>query len=183
MTARLAAVVRGRPEWAPPGIDMAAWAQAMAEDVAEVVDDMPYVESAGTHDTADHRGLLQQLGQRGADEALIVAGDAPDLPALLLAKVLRGLRSTGVAACPAANGGLVALACRIPMPGWLAAVDLDLDTADALTRLAGAAPTRRELSVGPGWQRLRGPGDLAHLDPNLEGWDRTRLLLLRGTAR
>jgi hypothetical protein len=29
----------------------------------------------------------------------------------------------------------------------------------------------------PEWRRLRGPADLATLDPALEGWDATRALL------
>jgi hypothetical protein len=31
--------------------------------------------------------------------------------------------------------------------------------------------------VAPAWRRLRGPDDLATLDPAVEGWDTTRALL------
>lgn len=68
------------------------------------------------------------------------------------------------------------LAARLPAPGWLP-VGLTLDTPDAVDRLRAATPTRRDLVVTQGWHRLRSPGDLAGLDPGLEGWETTRALL------
>ena len=106
----------------------------------------------------------------------IVAADAPDLPGLLVGKLHRALGSADAAVLPAAGGGLVALATRVPVPDWLVA---DLDDEDALVALRAAAPRRTSVSVGPGWHRVRRAADLDHLDPGLEGWDVTRALLQR----
>ncbi|MGH3240982.1 MAG: hypothetical protein ACRDNL_11430, partial [Spirillospora sp.] len=90
------------------------------------------------------------------------------------------------AACAAHQGdrvpgphGLVALAARLPLPGWLDVVlrEVDLDTPDALARLRTAAPRPGLVPQGPGWHRLRTPHDLRFLDPGLEGWENTRALL------
>ncbi|MFI0411169.1 hypothetical protein [Actinomadura sp. 3N508] len=127
----------------------------------------------------------------GAGAAALVAPDAPDLPPLLIGKLFRALGHAPAAACAAqpddrggphdqgARGGLVALAARLPLPGWLAAVldDVDLDTPDALARLRAAAPRPGLVPQGPGWHRLRTAGDLRFLDPGLEGWENTRALL------
>jgi len=94
--------------------------------------------------------------------------------------LFRGLGVADVAACPAQSGGLVALAARLPPARWVVEAAVGLDTPDALDRLARAAPSRRSLSVGPGWHRLRAPGDLSVLDPGLEGWEATRALLSGG---
>jgi len=123
--------------------------------------------------------VLDALGDLGADEGTVVAADAPDLPPLLLGKLHRALGSAEVAVCPAAGGGLVALASRLPRPAWLAGAHAGLDTPDALERLAAAAPRRRVLGTGPGWHRIRHIDDVDRLDPGLEGWDATRALLAR----
>lgn len=121
--------------------------------------------------------VLDGLAGLGADEGGIVAGDAPDLPPMLVGKLFQGLEHADVAACPAEDGGLVALAARLPRAAWLTGAGTGLDTPDALDRLRAAAPSRRALSVSPGWRRLRRPGDVARLDPGLEGWEATRALL------
>jgi hypothetical protein len=120
---------------------------------------------------------LDGLALCGADVGAIVAGDEPDLPALLIAKLFRALGSHEVAIAPAANGGLVALASNLPMPDWLTAAGAGLDTVDALELLQRAAPGRWSLSVGAGWRRLRSVADLGYLDPGLPGWEATRALL------
>ncbi|TDD89371.1 hypothetical protein E1298_14140 [Actinomadura rubrisoli] len=130
---------------------------------------------AGT--PADAFAALHALGAR---EAALVAADAPDLPPLLIGKLFRALGEAPAAVCQAARGhGLVALAARLPLPGWLAeAADrADLDGPDALARLRDAAPRPGLVPQGPGWHRLRTAGDLRFLDPGLEGWDSTRALL------
>jgi hypothetical protein len=58
----------------------------------------------------------------------------------------------------------------------LPAAGLDDLTPQELRRLA---PTAVDVAGTPGWHRLRGPDDLARLDPGLEGWDATRNLLTR----
>ena len=100
----------------------------------------------------------------------------PDLPGLLVAKPFSALSTAPVAAAPAAGGGLVALACRLPVPAWLP-VDVDLDDPYAVERLKAAAPSPGDVVLTPSWRRLRRREDLAALDPDLEGWEATRALL------
>ena len=123
---------------------------------------------------------LDAAAQLGADSVAVVAGDAPDLPGLLIGKLFRALSPADAAVCPAAGGGLVALAIKLPRPVWLPDVDLDED--DALERLRAAAPRRHAVGLAPGWHRLRTPVDVHRLDPGLEGWEATRRLL-SGAAR
>jgi Uncharacterized protein conserved in bacteria (DUF2064) len=116
----------------------------------------------------------------GGIEVVVLAGDAPDLPPLLVAKMFAAFDKADVAVCPCEGGGLVALGVRLPTPGWLRAADVSLDTPDAVARLAAAAPRRRALAIGPGWRRMRRPEDTRRLDPGLEGWEATRALLSGG---
>ena len=193
MTARFVAVLAGRAVATPPGADRAEFRLAMLEDTYEVVAGLEFVtpvlaltepdEDAeaitwpGTEvvRTTGLQALLDQLVALGADQAAVVAHDAPDLPPLLLGKLFRALGSGEVAICPAQDGGLVALAARLPAPPWLK--EIDLDTPDAPSRLRAAAGQAGAVRSGPGWHRLRAPEDLSRLDPGLEGWDNTRLLL------
>jgi hypothetical protein len=181
----------------PPGVEPGAFARALAEDVADLLSGLPGLEAvaAATPDRiADAEGVVWPgtpmlvtsaaapaavfgaLAEQGYDEAAVVAPDAPDLPGLLVAKPFSALTTASVAAVPAAGGGLVVLASRLPAPTWLPG-DLGPDTSDAVPRLRAAAPRRRDLAVTPGWRRLRTPADLAGLDPDLEGWEATRALL------
>ena len=168
---------------APPGIDQVAFARACVEDVVEMVSDLTGVRAALACSASYDRpellvwpgtpvlraaGPADALGQAhaaGAAVAVLVAGDAPDLPPLLLGKVFSALSaahpSTQVAVTPCQGGGLVAFAARLPYAG---AVDLD-------------APSPEGAARGPGWHRLRVPSDVHRLDPGLEGWDATRALL------
>jgi hypothetical protein len=66
------------------------------------------------------------------------------------------------------------VACRLPVPAWLPAVDLDSASA---ADLRAAAPRPGDVAVTPGWRRLRDPAALATLDPAVEGWETTRALL------
>jgi glycosyltransferase A (GT-A) superfamily protein (DUF2064 family) len=193
VTARFAAVLAGRETAAPPGIDPAEFRLAVLEDTYEVVAGLEFVTPvlALTEDdkeaeaitwpgtevvhTTGLRALLDALAGLGAEQAAVVAHNAPDLPSLLLGKLFRGLGGGEVAICPAKGGGLVALAARLPAPAWLA--DVDLDTPDAPSRLRAAAGRPGAVRSGPGWHRLRTVDDLARLDPGLEGWDNTRMLL------
>ncbi|SCL19125.1 hypothetical protein GA0070616_1670 [Micromonospora nigra] len=117
----------------------------------------------------------------GHPQAAVIAGDAPDVPGLIVGKLLRPLTTRPVALAPAegAAPGLLGVAARLPVPGWLPALDLDTAVPAAVR---SAAPRPGELAVTPGWHRLRGPADLARLDPGLGGWENTRALL-SGTGR
>jgi len=196
VTARFVAVLAGRRVATPPGADPAEFRLAVLEDTYEVVAGLEFVTPvlALTGDDEDAasitwpgtevvrakglRDLLDALAGLGADQVAVVAHDAPDLPPLLLGKLFRALGGGDVAICPAKGGGLVALATRLPAPPWLG--EVDLDTEDAPSRLRAAAGRAGAVRSGPGWHRLRTPGDLARLDPGLEGWDNTRMLLTGG---
>ncbi|GAC1332812.1 MAG: hypothetical protein NVSMB13_21580 [Mycobacteriales bacterium] len=209
MTSRFAVVLARAPQdgargAAPPGLEPTSFALAVLEDVVEVVNDLaevrpslaccppgwvdagrliwpgtPVLDLPSAPDPAVLLSALDGLAGLGATEAVVVAGDVPDLPQLVLGKLFSALSSAAVAVCPAQGGGLVALASALPVPAWLRHAAVGLDSADALDRLRANAPDRRALSVGPGWHRLRSPADLAALDVGLEGWEQTRALLSR----
>jgi hypothetical protein len=200
---RAAAVLLAGPRPVPPpGIDAEAFARAMAEDVVDVVVGMAGVEVVIAHTTAraadamavrwpgatmTHLGepaapalaALAALADAGCDVGTVVAPDAPDLPGLVLAKPFSALSSAPVAAAPATGGGLVALAAQLPMPGWLIATGVGLDTADPIETLQVAAPRRKDARSTMSWHRLRTAADVGFLDPGLEGWEATRALLGR----
>lgn len=212
MTRRLVGVLLAAPRRSPPDAPSKSLRLAMLEDVYETVAALELVDTALVVDQADPAGAeasgltwpgtevhvlppddneglpaayraLLALAGTGADEVTVVAPDAPDLPGLLLGKLHRALGSADVAVLPAAAGGLVALAVRCPLAGWLGdeAVlpGLDLDAEDPLGTLRAGARRRTSVAVGPGWHRVRTAADLDRLDPGLEGWDVTRALLAR----
>jgi len=182
----------------PPGVDPDEFRLALLEDTYETAAGLDLVTPALVLDPPDQpdveaitwpgtpiiragtpAGAFAALHALGATEAVLLAGDAPDLPGLHVGKLLRALGRAPASACRADGGGLVALAARLPLPGWLDGVlrDVDLDVPDALERLRAAAPRPGLVPQGPAWHRLRTPADLARLDPGLEGWDNTRALL------
>jgi hypothetical protein len=112
----------------------------------------------------------------GYEQAALLAADAPDLPGLMIAKLLRPLTTRPVAAAPdlGSASGLVGLAAVLPAPEWLPATGLDALTPQSLRKLS---PQVTDVAPASGWHRLRGPADLDRLDPRLEGWDATRALL------
>lgn len=182
------------PSWIPPGVDPAAWRRALAEDVVDLLATLAEVEPAVAV-VAEDRGLADSVvwptmrvyelpvltanaifkaaGADGYEQAAVVAPDAPDLPAMLIGKLLRPLSSRPLAVAPGATGGLLGLAARLPAPAWLPEIDL---TGEAAT-VRAAAPGPGDVSIVPGWHRLSGPDGLARLDPELEGWEATRALL------
>jgi hypothetical protein len=186
--------------WVRRTVDDPELASALVEDVVDLVSGMEQVDPAlvvapsGAADAAavawpgtasvevgeggSLAAALAALAAVGAGEVALVVGDVPDLPPLLLGKLFSALTSTEAAACPAPDGRLVAVACGLPAPGWLAGSDVDADTPDALDRLRAVAP-RRALHVGAGWHRVRDAADAAALDAGLEGWDATRAWLSR----
>jgi hypothetical protein len=195
---------------APPGVDGRAYALAMCEDVIELVGELSIVTTAVvTVPRGDPRwtedvsalcwpgtlvvpspsedsgeavlvGLAIAEGS-GAEAAAVVAGDAPDLPGLLLGKLFRALGSAQVAVSVTDQGELVALASRLSPADWLRPAVARLDAVgsgdDPLTRLHSAVQHGDVVAVGPPWHRLRQPSDVRRLDPGLEGWTSTRALL------
>lgn len=177
-------------------MDLAAWRAALAEDVVDLLARLAQAEPAIAA-TPDDRKLAEEIawpGMRiyevpsptylpflrsaaddGFDQAAIIAADAPDVPGMILGKLLRPLENKAVAVAPSGPpGGLLGLATSLPAPEWLA--DHDLDTASAQL-LRKTAPQPGDVTSTPDWRRLRGPADLATLDPALEGWENTRALL------
>ncbi|WP_433244824.1 DUF2064 domain-containing protein [Streptosporangium sp. CA-135522] len=178
----------------PPGVDATEFLTAMAEDTYELVAGLdfvspvvvtsvpgmeeivwpgtPVVEIADLSGEALVRAAFAALPY--GEQAVLLSGDAPDLPPLLIGKLFRALGRARMAVCPAADGGAVAMAAHLPYPGWAGA---GFDDHDPLKALRASAPGPRTVATGPSWHRLRTPGDLARLDPGLEGWDNTRALL------
>lgn len=172
------------------------WRRALAEDVVDILAALAEVEPAiacgpGDRPLADAvvwpemrvyelpdltaPTILHAAGQDGYEQAAIISPDAPDLPAMLIGKLLRPLTTRALSVAPAVNGaGLLGLAARLPAPDWLP--DVPLADADVAS-LRAAAPRPADVAVSPGWHRLLGPEDLRRLDPGLEGWEATRALL------
>lgn len=180
-------------------------ALAMCEDVVDLVAETPQVGSAllvadGAADGVQvlawpgtpvvdvpARATVAQLvgavatsgGLEVAVAVAVVCAAVPDLPGLLLGKLFSAISGDGrasVAVCPDDVGGVVAVAARLPVAGWLEQLTVGLDDTDALQRLRRAAPTGG-LVVGPGWHRVRREADLDVLDTGLEGWAATRSAL------
>ncbi|MFC6014814.1 hypothetical protein ACFP2T_01195 [Plantactinospora solaniradicis] len=197
MARRVIVVMLGPVVWTPPGTDPARWRSALAEDVVDLVATLNEVEPAIGATPADRAladavawpgmpvydlpvnrvgAALAAATEDGYDQAAVIVADAPDVPGLILGKLLRPLTSRTVAIAPAAGPGpgLLGLATRLPAPDWLP--EVDLDAAD-VGLVRAAAPRPAEVAVTPGWRRLREAADLATLDPAVEGWDTTRVLL------
>jgi hypothetical protein len=181
--------------WAPPGIDVATWRAALAEDVVDLLAPLPQIQPAIAATAADlplaakigwptmpvyevkqatPRAALEAAAADGHQRAAVIVADAPDLPAMLVGKLIRPLSTRAVAVAPAVDGGLLGVAAQLPVPGWLP--ELDLETG-AVTDARSAAPSPTMVAATPAWHRLRTPLDLHRLDPGLDGWDATRALL------
>ncbi|MEH0827329.1 MULTISPECIES: hypothetical protein [unclassified Micromonospora] len=195
MARRVVVALLAPVAWSPPGIDPVDWRTALAEDVVDLLATLSEVETAVAVTPAD-RWLAEAVvwpgttihevsaptvdaalaAPTGYDQAAVVAADAPDLPGLTLGKLLRPLTSRPVAVAPVEGDGpgLLGVATRLPVPGWLPALDLDVAGPADVRR---AAPAPQDVAVTPAWRRLRGPADLAALDPAVEGWEATRALL------
>ncbi len=196
MVRRLVAALLVPVAWSPPGVGLAAWRAALAEDVVDLLARLAQAEAA-IATTAHDRALAEEIawpGMRiyevpaptylpvlaaaaadGFDQAAVIAADAPDVPGMILGKLLRPLENKAVAVAPGGPGnGLLGLATSLPAPPWLADHDMDTATAALLRR---TAPHPGDVTSTPEWRRLRGPAELASLDPALEGWDNTRVLL------
>ncbi|MEU4559724.1 hypothetical protein AB0F72_15180 [Actinoplanes sp. NPDC023936] len=182
--------------WSPPGVDLRAWRAALAEDVVDLLARLAAADAAiaagpGDRELADEIAwpgmkiydvpsptvlpVLASAAADGYDQAAVIAADAPDVPGMTLGKLLQPLDTRAVAVAPGGPaGGLLGVAANLPAPEWL--LDHDLDTATP-QRLRRTAPAPGEVTSTAQWRRLRGPAELATLDPALEGWENTRALL------
>lgn len=170
MTAYVLAAATLRPHVpAPPGIDQEAYDAALLADSYDLLDDLAGVTASLAAPGATLREALDALS--GATIGAVIAGDAPDLPGLLVGKLFGACEDRPAGVLPASDGRLVGFAVRLPAPEW---VTFGID--DGLDAVHAAAP-RGAVTVGPGWHRLARPEDVARLDPRLEGWPHTRALL------
>ncbi|GGM32878.1 hypothetical protein ACFFX1_04950 [Dactylosporangium sucinum] len=181
--------------WSPPGVDLETWRAALAEDVVDLLAPLPQIQPAIAAVAADLPlatkiawpstriypvasptigAALRAAEADGHDRAVVVLADAPDLPAMLIGKLIRPLSSKTVAVAPSHTGGILAVATRLPVPEWLP--DLDADSGDVASARR-PSPDPSQVVSAPGWHRLRGPDDLRRLDLGLDGWDATRSLL------
>jgi hypothetical protein len=177
---------------APDGIDPAAFAAACLLDSYEVVADLIGVTSgiAGPPSVAEmlwpgalHLAtdttvpvMAQQLSET-ADELVLLPADLPDLPGLVLAKLFKVLHRTDIAIAPERSGnGCAAIGVSLPLADWIPEDAFDLDN-NPFMQLSAIAPRRSRWALAPAWHRLRTPTDLSRLDPGLEGWEETRILL------
>jgi hypothetical protein len=189
---RVVVALLGQVAWAPPGIPREEWRHALAEDVVDLLSMLAAADPAIAVDPVDAavaravawpgmtiyeaatpRAVLEAAARDGYDQGAVVAADAPDVPGMILGKLLQPLETRQVAVAPAHDGGLLGVASRLPVPEWVPEIDFD----GSPEPVRNAAPRRGLVAVTPGWHRLRGPADLARLDPALEGWDTTRALL------
>ena len=197
MARRVIVALLGPVGWTPPGTDPVRWRAALAEDVVDLIATLSEVEPALAATAADRplaeavlwpgmpvydlpdrtvNAALAAATAAGYDQAAVIAPDAPDVPGLILGKLLRPLGSRAVAVAPdgSRDAGLLGLAARLPAPEWLPEIDLDSATGAAVR---AAAPVPTEVALTPGWRRVREPADLATFDPAVEGWEATRELL------
>ena len=196
MIRRVVAVLLVPVVWSPPGVELTTWRTALAEDVVDLLARLAQAEPAIAATPADralaeeiawpgmriyevptptYRPVLAAAAADGFDHAAVVAGDAPDVPGMILGKLLAPLDSKTVAVAPGGpGGGLLGLAARLPVPDWLVDFDLDAGSAQLIRR---TAPQPAEVTSTPEWRRLRGAAELSSLDPALEGWENTRALL------
>jgi hypothetical protein len=181
--------------WAPPGIDLQTWREALAEDVVDLLAPLPQIQPAIAAVEADLEfaakigwptmpvyevkratplAALAAGARDGHQRGAVIFADAPDLPAMLVGKLLRPLTTREVAVAPATDSGLLGVAALLPVPEWLP--DLDTEVGNVVHARA-AAPRPTMVAAAPAWHRIRTPLDLQRLDPALDGWDATRALL------
>jgi hypothetical protein len=188
---RLVVVLARHAAVAPPGVDQAGFATAALADSYEVAADLVDVQAtiAGPAEVADllYPGarllsgdadltMLCRTAAEAYDEIVFLPGDAPDLPGLVVAKMFKALQRAAVCIAPERGGaGCLGIGVVLPTADWVE-LPLDLDV-DPRPRLHALAPRRSKVATTPDWHRLRSADALARLDPALEGWDETRLLL------
>lgn len=157
----------------PPGIDTSVYHAALLADTLDLLDDLDGVTAYDARALGDAPdAVLDALHATGATAGALVTADAPDLPGLLVGKLIGACEDRPAGVLPSDDGRLVGLACRLPRPAWLDGVTLE----HGIDWLHERAPARA-VTIGPGWHRLTAPTDVARLDPRLDGFWATRALL------
>jgi hypothetical protein len=166
-----------------PGVPVDRWRAAMAEDLLDGLNGLTQADAALGYASVDvaladavswpstirfgtRSGsvaeLLAAAGLAGYQQAAVLAPDIPDLPGLLVGKLLRPLTTRACAVAPDLTGpGAAGLAARLPAADWLDGIDLDTVTAAALRRAGGPPPA---IATTPGWRRITGADGLETLD-------------------
>lgn len=190
---RLVVVLARHRAVSPAGPDPARFAWAALADsyevAAELVDvdatiagpaaaaELLYPGARLLPGEADLTRLCAIAGEAGYDQLVFLPGDAPDLPGLVVAKMFKALFRAAVCVSPERGGsGCLGLGAMLPLAPWVT-LPADLDT-DPRRALQSAAPRRSQVATTPDWHRLSTPEATARLDPALEGWEETRLVLL-----
>ena len=196
MVRRVVAALLVPVTWSPPGVALDKWRVALAEDLVDLLARLSAASPAIACVPAD-RSLAEEIawpGMRvwevpsatirpvfaaaaadGFDQAAIVAADAPDVPGMVLGKLLQPLDAKAIAVAPGGpGGGALGVAAQLPLASWVADVSLEEASAQVLRR---GAPTPSEVTTTAAWRRLRGAQELASLDVGLEGWENTRAVL------
>jgi hypothetical protein len=189
---RLAVVLARHRAVAPAGIDAGRFVAASLSDSYEVAAALVDVDAtiAGPPEAADLlypgarllpadadlTSLAGSATDDGYDEVVFLPADAPDLPGLVIAKMFKALQQAAVCVAPERGGtGCVGVGVALPVADWVE-LPADLDS-DPRPRLQSLAPRRSRVVTTPDWHRLRTSGAVTRLDPDLEGWEETRLLL------
>ena len=181
--------------WSPPGVDLESWRRALAEDVVDLLATLSEVEPAIAATAADRaladavawpsmrvydlpeptvNAALAAAAADGFEQAAVIAPDVPDVPGLVLGKLLRPLTTRPVAVAPAEReAGLLGVACPAAGAG-LAAGDRPRRRRSG-DRAQGRSPAQRrgryarlaapEGPCGPGYARSRGGGLGRHPPP------------------
>jgi len=182
--------------WSPPGVALDKWRAALAEDLVDLLVRLSAAAPAiacvpADRELADEiawpgmrvwevptatiRPVFEAANADGFDQAAIVAADAPDVPGMVLGKLLQPLDAKTLAVAPGGpGGGALGVAARLPLAPWVADVGLDEATAQMLRR---GAPEASEVTTTAAWRRVRGAQELSTLDMGLEGWENTRAVL------
>ena len=160
-------------------------AAALAEDVVDLLATLAEVEAAVAV-TVEDRALLTQVGWPGCrgttyrrstlpsvlaaiaadgyEQAVVVAADAPDLPGMLIGKLLRPLTTpAGRGRAGHRRAGAARAGRAAARPG--VAARRRPGRSHAPGSCAGWRRAAADVAGTPGWHRLRGPADLARLDP------------------
>jgi hypothetical protein len=189
---RLVVVLARHVAVPPPGVDPERFAAATLADsyelAAELVDvdatiagpaaatDLLYPGARLLPADADLTALAETAADAGYHELVFIPADAPDLPGLVIAKMFKALQRAAVCVAPERGGsGCLGLGVALPLADWVE-LPADLDT-DPRPLLQARAPRRSKVATTPDWHRLRTAAAVSRLDPALEGWEETRLLL------
>ena len=206
MTRRLVAVLVPRP--CPDGFPDKSLRLAMVEDVYETIAALELVEPVLALDVDDPvraeiesltwpgtavvhlppasdrasptRHALDALVSAGADQVTVIAGDAPDMPGLLVGKLHRALGSPTSPCCRAPTAAWSAWPrMRRRRSGWRLARPASTSTITMPCRPpAGSRTSPYGRLARPGVaSRARPRATSSRLDPGLEGWEITRELI------